>query len=141
MDKLLVMFGACTASPAYIHLDNEQAHTGDELERACKEGFVNGWAWAQATAQADNYGPAAECCRALFLWPLKSWISLCSIVVQPLFLCSKMRNFSGFDLGSSGVRSLLRASEISGSSRLPHGFGGLHQRACDALQIVLYPAD
>ena len=161
MDSLLVMFEACTDSPAYMRLDSEQEAAaavlsimGDnpELEElvnahtytAKQEGFVNGWAWAQATAReclalrelpvlVENYGPAegaepaggscsttdipgptpgllwwgvgivptrrqkrashvirfgvgvsiggpaAECCRALLLWP---WISLCSLVVR-----------------------------------------------------------
>ena len=67
MDSLLVMFEACTDSPAYMRLDSEQEAAaavlsimGDnpELEElvnahtytAKQEGFVNGWAWAQATA-------------------------------------------------------------------------------------------
>ena len=129
MDSLLVMFEACTDSPAYMRLDSEQEAAaavlsimGDnpELEElvnahtytAKQEGFVNGWAWAQATAReclalrellwwgvgivptrrqkrashvirfgvgVSIGGPAAECCRALLLWP---WISLCSLVVR-----------------------------------------------------------
>lgn len=68
MDSLLVMFEACTDSPAYMRLDSEQEAAaavlsimGDnpELEElvnahtytAKQEGFVNGWAWAQATAR------------------------------------------------------------------------------------------
>lgn len=67
MDKLLAMFRACANSPAYIHLED-----GLELQ----EGFINGWAWAQATAReclalrelpvlVDDYGPAEQCgtCR------------------------------------------------------------------------------
>lgn len=69
MDSLLVMFEACTDSPAYMRLDSEQEAAaavlsimGDnpELEElvnahtytAKQEGFVNGWAWAQATARS-----------------------------------------------------------------------------------------
>ena len=62
MDKLLQMYEVCASSPAYIHLE------GDGRQ----EGFVNGWAWAQATAReclalrelpvlAADYGPAQRC--------------------------------------------------------------------------------
>ena len=89
MDSLLVMFEACTDSPAYMRLDSEQEAAaavlsimGDnpELEElvnahtytAKQEGFVNGWAWAQATAReclalrklpvlVENYGPDRRC--------------------------------------------------------------------------------
>ena len=89
MDSLLVMFEACTDSPAYMRLDSEQEAAaavlsimGDnpELEElvnahtytAKQEGFVNGWAWAQATAReclalrelpvlVENYGPGRRC--------------------------------------------------------------------------------
>lgn len=89
MDSLLVMFEACTDSPAYMRLDSEQEAAaavlsimGDnpELEElvnahtytAKQEGFVNGWAWAQATAReclalrklpvlVENYGPDWRC--------------------------------------------------------------------------------
>ena len=63
MDSLLVMFEACTDSPAYMRLDSEQEAAaavlsimGDnpELEElvnahtytAKQEGFVNGCAWS-----------------------------------------------------------------------------------------------
>ena len=83
------MFEACTDSPAYMRLDSEQEAAaavlsimGDnpELEElvnahtytAKQEGFVNGWAWAQATAReclalrelpvlVENYGPGRRC--------------------------------------------------------------------------------
>ena len=89
MDSLLVMFEACTDSPAYMRLDSEQEAAaavlsimGDnpKLEElvnahtytAKQEGFVNGWAWAQATAReclalrklpvlVENYGPDRRC--------------------------------------------------------------------------------
>ena len=94
MDKLLQMYGACESSPAYIHLPQDketfialrdllqEAAPGEFLKlealvnahsaAAAQEGFVNGWAWAQATAReclalrelpvlAADYGPAQRC--------------------------------------------------------------------------------
>ena len=93
MNRLLDMFRTCAASPAYMHLDNEReaaaalsSAMGDNQELAAlseahtlaarQEGFINGWAWAQATAReclalrelpvlAQDYGPAQRCgsCR------------------------------------------------------------------------------
>ena len=67
MEKMLAMFDACISSPAYIHLKDGSA---------LQEGFINGWAWAQATAReclalralpvlVEDYGPAERCgtCR------------------------------------------------------------------------------
>lgn len=51
-------------------------------------------------------------------------ILLCSLSVPLFFMCSKMCDFSSFARGLFGVHSLFRASEISGSSRLTHGFTG-----------------
>ncbi|MBQ3557870.1 MAG: hypothetical protein IJA11_08775 [Oscillospiraceae bacterium] len=63
MEKLLAMFESCSNSPAYIKLPQENAMF---------EGFVNGWAWAQATAKeclalrklpelTSDYGPEKSC--------------------------------------------------------------------------------
>lgn len=67
MEHLLSMLEECTASPSYIHLSDY----GD-----LAEGFINGWAWAQATAKEcvalrklpmlrKDYGPEKQCgsCR------------------------------------------------------------------------------
>lgn len=67
MEHLLALYEDCVASPAYIHLEG----VTDK-----QEGFVNGWAWAQATAKEaidlralpvlrEDYGPAQRCgsCR------------------------------------------------------------------------------
>lgn len=71
MDRMLAMFEDCAASPAYIHMDDVEASGAAlyavlerhkdylELEEvinahasaSMQEGFVNGWAWAQATAK------------------------------------------------------------------------------------------
>ena len=94
MEELLAMFDACEASSAYIHLPQDAAAFSalrdriqerapehflelEELVNAysstsTQEGFVNGWAWAQATANeclqlrklpvlTDDYGPAQRC--------------------------------------------------------------------------------
>ena len=94
MEELLFMFDICEASPAYIHLpqgatafsvlcDRLQERAPEhflELEElvnaysctSAQEGFVNGWAWAQATAKeclqlrelpvpTDDYGPTQRC--------------------------------------------------------------------------------
>jgi len=100
MNHILPMFEDCSTSPAYIHLPQDQAayaalrdkinetvpdHTLrlelDSLTNAyastsAQEGFVNGWAWAQATADeclslrklpelTEDYGPEKRCgnCR------------------------------------------------------------------------------
>ena len=67
MEKILAMFNTCISSPAYIHLKHGSA---------LQEDFINGWAWAQATAReclalralpvlVEDYGPAERCgtCR------------------------------------------------------------------------------
>lgn len=94
MERMLTMFDACEASTAYIRLPQDAAAFGalrDRLQQtapghyleleelvnayssaATLEGFVNGWAWAQATAREclalrelpllkEDYGPAQRC--------------------------------------------------------------------------------
>lgn len=93
-EKLLDLYSACEISPAYIRLPQDEAAfsvlrdrlqevaPGNflELERlvseygsiGTQEGFINGWAWAQATAReclalrklpvvTDDYGPECRC--------------------------------------------------------------------------------
>lgn len=94
MEKMTGLYAACEASPAYIHLPKDAATFSTlrdrlrqtapgaflELEAmvnahsaaATMEGFVNGWAWAQATAAEclalrvlpvvrEDYGPGQRC--------------------------------------------------------------------------------
>ncbi len=53
VERLLSMFEVCAASPAYMHLESPEAEGPDQAHTlaAKQEGFVNGWAWAQATAR------------------------------------------------------------------------------------------